>query len=72
MEGRSRRLRPAGGLARRFIHAVGSPNYFSNDSSASARYSGFKLVVGAWPTPDLENAGCVMIWGANPPFAHPN
>jgi anaerobic selenocysteine-containing dehydrogenase len=60
-------------LARRFIHAIGSPNYFSNDSQCfTARYAGFTLVDGGWPTPDLENAECVLIWGANLPYAHPN
>ena len=38
-------------IARRFIHAVGSPNYLSNDSMCyAARYFGFKLVDGAWPS----------------------
>ena len=37
-----------------------------------ARYLGYKLVDGAWPVADLENARCVVMWGANPPFAHPN
>jgi anaerobic selenocysteine-containing dehydrogenase len=61
------------GLARRFIHAIGSPNYLSNDSQCfAARYMGFALVDGAWPVPDLENAKCIVIWGANPPYAHPN
>lgn len=60
-------------LARRFVHALGSPNYFSNDSMCyAARYFGFKLVDGAWPVPDLENARCIVLWGANPPYAHPN
>jgi formate dehydrogenase (coenzyme F420) alpha subunit len=60
-------------LARRFIHAIGSPNYLSNDSQCfTARYMGFTLVDGGWPTPDLENAECVVIWGANLPYAHPN
>jgi anaerobic selenocysteine-containing dehydrogenase len=60
-------------IARRFAHALGSPNYFSNDSMCYAgRYFGFKLVDGAWPVPDLENAGCIVLWGANPPYAHPN
>ena len=60
-------------LARRFIHAVGSPNYLSNDSQCfTARYMGFKLVDGGWPVPDLENADCVVVWGANFPYAHPN
>jgi len=60
-------------LARRFVHAVGSPNYLSNDSMCyAARYFGYKLVDGAWPVPDLENARCIVMWGANPPYAHPN
>jgi anaerobic selenocysteine-containing dehydrogenase len=60
-------------LARRFIHALGSPNYLSNDSMCyAARYLGYKLVVGGWPVPDLENARCIVLWGANPPYAHPN
>ena len=60
-------------IARRFAHALGSPNYLSNDSMCyAARYFGFKLVDGAWPVPDLENAGCIVLWGANPPYAHPN
>ena len=60
-------------LARRFIHAIGSPNYLSNDSQCfTARYMGFTLVDGGWPVPDLENARCVVVWGANFPYAHPN
>jgi anaerobic selenocysteine-containing dehydrogenase len=60
-------------LARRFVHALGSPNYLSNDSTCyAARYFGYKLVDGAWPVPDLENARCIVLWGANPPYAHPN
>ena len=60
-------------IARRFVHALGSPNYLSNDSMCyAARYFGFKLVDGAWPVPDLENADCIVLWGANPPYAHPN
>ncbi len=60
-------------IARRFIHALGSPNYLSNDSTCFVgRYIGFTLVDGAWPVPDLENARCIVLWGANPPYAHPN
>ena len=60
-------------LARRFVHALGSPNYLSNDSMCyAARYCGYKLVDGDWPVPDLENARCIVMWGANPPYAHPN
>ncbi|MHB8869666.1 MAG: molybdopterin-containing oxidoreductase family protein [Thermoleophilia bacterium] len=60
-------------IARRFIHAFGSPNYLSNDSMCYAsRYFGYKLVDGGWPIADLENARVVVMWGANPPHAHPN
>jgi len=44
-------------LARRFIHALGSPNYLSNDSTCfAARHIAYKLVEGGWPVPDFENA----------------
>jgi len=60
-------------LARRFIHAIGSPNYLSNDSMCwVGRFTGFKLVYGAWPNVDIENSRCVVMWGANPPFSRPN
>lgn len=60
-------------MARRFVHALGSPNYFSNDSMCyNGRYFGYRLVEGSWPVPDYENSRCVVIWGANPPHAHPN
>jgi len=60
-------------LARRFIHAFGSPNYFSNDSQCyNGRYFGYRLVEGEWAIPDYENAECIVLWGANPPYAHPN
>ncbi len=61
-------------LARRFIHAIGSPNYFSNDSQCYVgRYIGFSVVTGGWgSSPDYVNSRCIVLWGANPPFAHPN
>ena len=61
------------GMARRFVHALGSPNYFSNDSMCyNGRYFGYRLVEGAWPVPEYENSRCIVLWGANPPHAHPN
>ncbi len=58
-------------LARRFIHAVGSPNYFSNDTQCYAgRYTAFNLVYGCWPQADLRNSKLVILWGTNPPAAH--
>ena len=60
-------------LARRFAHAIGSPNYFSNDSLCfNGRWIGYSTVHGAWSVPDYENTRLVLMWGANPPHAHPN
>lgn len=61
------------GLARRFIHAIGSPNYFSNDTQCMlGRWIGYRLVAGVWPRPDFSESKCMVFWGANPPHAHPN
>ena len=59
--------------ARRFIHAFGSPNYFSNDSECfNGRYIGYKLVQGYWNgCPDFEHSDLMIFWGSNPPFSHP-
>lgn len=60
-------------IARRFIHAIGSPNYFSNDSQCFVgRYVGYSLVSGVWPSPDFEESKCIVLWGSNPPHAHPS
>lgn len=61
-------------IARRFIHAIGSPNYFSNDSACFVgRWIGYSLMYGRWNAqPDFENSKCMVLWGANPPHAHPN
>jgi anaerobic selenocysteine-containing dehydrogenase len=60
-------------MARRFIHALGSPNYFSNDSMCyNGRYFGYRLVEGSWPVPEYDSSRCIVLWGANPPHAHPN
>lgn len=61
-------------LARRFIHAIGSPNYFSNDSQCFVgRWIGYSLVAGAWSAqPDYNHSKCIVFWGANPPHSHPN
>ena len=60
-------------LARRFIHAIGSPNYFSNDSQCYVgRWIGYALVTGGWATQDFINSKCAVIWGSNPPYAQPN
>jgi formate dehydrogenase (coenzyme F420) alpha subunit len=60
-------------FARRFCHALGTPNYLSNDSECFAgRYMGYTLVAGTLPPPDYANSRCIVLWGANPPYAHPN
>ena len=60
-------------LARRFCHALGTPNYFSNDSACSlGRLIGYSLVYGIWAVPDYVNSECIIIWGANPPATHPH
>jgi anaerobic selenocysteine-containing dehydrogenase len=60
-------------LARRFAHAIGTPNYFSNDSLCfNGRWLGYAVVHGAWSMPDYEHARLIALWGSNPPHAHPN
>ena len=60
-------------IVRRFLHALGTPNYFSNDSMCyNGRFFGYRLVEGVWPVPDYEYTDCICLWGANPPHAHPN
>ncbi len=59
--------------ARRFIHAYGSPNFFSCDSLCwASRYLAYTLVQGYWnPFPDFKNADLIILWGTNPPVSHP-
>lgn len=58
-------------LYRRFIHAIDSPNYFSNDTQCYAgRYIGFNLVYGTWPAADYDNSKLIVNWGTNAPVAH--
>ena len=60
-------------LSRRFIHAIGSPNYFSNDSQCYVgRWLGYALVSGDWATQDFIKSKCAIIWGSNPPYSQPN
>ncbi len=59
-------------LARRFTHAIGTPNYFSNDTACfCSRYMGFASTYGCELFPDFEFSRTMMVWGANPPFSHP-
>jgi len=59
--------------ARRFIHAFGSPNFFSCDSLCwASRYLAYGLVQGYWnPYSDVQNANLIILWGTNPPVSHP-
>ncbi len=60
-------------LYRRFIHAVGSPNYFSNDSGCYVgRWMGYAIVTGDWATQDFLYSKCAIIWASNPPYSQPN
>jgi len=60
-------------IARRFAHALGTPNYLCVDPVCwAARFIAYRTVFGAWPTPDFEHARCIVLWAANPPASHPN
>ncbi len=58
--------------ARRFIHAFGSPNYFSADSVCFvSRYIVSQLVQGFYnPVPDFADAKLILLWGINPGVTH--
>jgi anaerobic selenocysteine-containing dehydrogenase len=60
-------------FARRFIHAFGSPNYFSNDSACyNGRYLGHSLITGFWNSfPEFSQADLILLIGTNPPICHP-
>ena len=59
------------GIARRFIHGIKSPNYFSNDTQCFAgRYIAYNMVFGTWPCADLKNSKLAVMWGTNPPASH--
>lgn len=58
-------------IARRFAHAVGTPNYFSNDTQCYAsRHIAFYSVYGCWPMADYPNANLIINWGTNAPISH--
>ncbi|MEG1997238.1 MAG: molybdopterin-dependent oxidoreductase, partial [Clostridiales bacterium] len=57
-------------IARRFIHAIGSPNYFSNDTACwVGKYIGYCLGYGQWQMGDYPQAKLIMLWGVNPPYS---
>ncbi|UCF98662.1 MAG: molybdopterin-dependent oxidoreductase [Spirochaetaceae bacterium] len=57
---------------RRFLHALGSPNFLSvNSLCYVSRYIAYRLVQGYWNAcPDFSNARCILLWGTNPPVSH--
>jgi len=60
-------------LARRFVHCIGSPNYFSNDSQCmNGRLISYNLAMGTGPgKPEFAKSKCIVLWGTNPPCSHP-
>lgn len=59
--------------ARRFIHAFGSPNYFSAESICYAsRHIAYHLAQGYYNAcPDFAHARTIVLWGANLGHSHP-
>jgi len=58
-------------LARRFAHAIKTPNYFSNDTQCYAgRYISYNLTYGTWPAADFSYSKLAVIWGTNAPASH--
>jgi anaerobic selenocysteine-containing dehydrogenase len=59
--------------ARRFAHAFGTPNYFSNDAVCyNGRFLGNYLVTGFWSAnPDFARSDLILLFGTNPPVCHP-
>jgi anaerobic selenocysteine-containing dehydrogenase len=57
---------------RRFLHALGSPNFLSvNSLCYVSRYIAYRLVQGYWNAcPDFRGARCILLWGTNPPVSH--
>ena len=59
--------------AQRFIHAFGSPNFFTADSVCFAlRLMAYQTCQGYWSyPPDFEKAALTILWGSNPAYSHP-
>lgn len=54
-------------FAQRFRGAYGTPNFITVDSGCwRARILARLLTFGTFPSEDLENTKCVMLWGHNP------
>lgn len=59
-------------LIMRFCNVYGTPNYCSASSQCYwAKEIGNVLTCGSLPIPDVENANCIVVWGANPGASNP-
>jgi anaerobic selenocysteine-containing dehydrogenase len=57
---------------KRLAHSFGSPNYLTESSTcARATAMAQQLVFGLPGGPDLKNAGCLLVWSANPFYTNP-
>lgn len=60
------------GFIERFCDVYGSPNCFSPESMCfRIRFIGQVLTTGTLPSPDPENAQCIIVWGNNPHASNP-
>ncbi|MCK4926534.1 molybdopterin-dependent oxidoreductase, partial [Candidatus Aerophobetes bacterium] len=59
-------------LLRRFLDVYGTPHYFSADSMCyRPRMIAYIMTLGWFPSPDPENAKCVIVWANNPHASDP-
>ena len=57
---------------KRLAHSFGSPNYLTESSVCSTATSvAQQLVFGAPGRQDIPNAGCLLVWSANPFYTNP-
>lgn len=62
-------LGPTEPWVKRLANAFGSPNYMTNTHLCNwARDGAADYTFGVYPLPppDVENSGCIVVWGANP------
>jgi anaerobic selenocysteine-containing dehydrogenase len=63
-------LRPMEPWFQRLANAFGTPNYMTNTHLCNwARDGAAYYTLGVYPVPlpDVENSGCIVLWGSNPP-----
>ena len=57
---------------KRLAHSFGSPNYLTESSVCSTATSvAQQLVFGVPSRPDMSDAGCLLVWSANPFYTNP-